>query len=274
MDLDHGDADGVAAEVGGGGLLDAGGAQRNVGGGSAHVQGDDVGVAGLDAGVKRADDSAGGSAEDGANGLFSGEAGGDAAPGGLHDAEAATEDRFQLGEVAGHDGADVGVDDHGAGALVLAELGQDFRGDRDEWAVGQFSEALGQGLLVDGVEEGEEEGDGDAIDFGFLEERQQGVYGFGREVFEDCAGVVDALREAEAELPRGQGRGPFHGQVVEVGAVLASDFEHILEAESGDQGGASALALQEGVGGDGAAVDEVGGGDVDAGFADALCDAQ
>ena len=74
-------------------------------------------------------------------------------------------------------------------------------------------------------------------------------------------------------MPGRERRGPFHGQVVEVGAVLASDFQYVLEAEGGDQGGAAALALEEGVGGDGAAVDEVGGGDIDAGFADAAGDA-
>ena len=83
---------------------------------------------------------------------------------------------------------------------------------------------------MDGVEEGEKEGHGDAVNVRFLEQRQQGVDGLGCQVIEDGAGVVDALGEAEAELPGRERRGTFHGQVVEVGAVLASDFQYVLEA--------------------------------------------
>ncbi len=46
-------------------------------------------------------------------------------------------------------------------------------------------------------------------------------------------------------------------KIVELGAGLASDFEHVLKASGGDEGDASAAALKEGVGADGRAADEI-----------------
>ena len=127
VNFNHRDADRVAAQAGGGGFLDAAGAEGYVGGGAAHIQCDDVGIAGLDAGVEGAHHAAGRAAEDSAHRLFGGQAGGDAAAGGLHNTQAAAQHGFQPGQVAGHHGAYVGVDYYRAGALVFAELREDLR---------------------------------------------------------------------------------------------------------------------------------------------------
>ena len=121
------------------------------------------------------------------------------------------------------------------------------------------------------VQKGEQERHGHRFGFGLFQKFDQCPDGFGRKVLDDCAGVIDALRKSKAQLPGGQGRGPVHLQVVEFGAALATDLQHVFEPHGGHQGRAGALAFQQGVGGDRGTVDEFGGGD--ARFFDPLEDA-
>ena len=87
--FNHRDADGVAAEGGGGSFLDAAGAEGNIGRSAAHIQGDQVRVAGLHPGVKRADHAAGRAAEDSSHRLGSRQMRRNTASGGLHNPQAA-----------------------------------------------------------------------------------------------------------------------------------------------------------------------------------------
>ena len=120
------------------------------------------------------------------------------------------------------------------------------------------------------IEEREQERNGDAVHLRPGQQRQQGVHRRRRQVVQNGAGVVNAFRQAETERPGRQGRRAFHIEVIKIGPVLAPDFQHILKTHCGDQGGASAFAFQQGIGGHGAAVDEIGGRAVDAGFGNAL----
>ena len=86
----------------------------------------------------------------------------------------------------------------------------------------------------------------------------------------DGAVRAQASVELEAELVGDERLGRDGLEVVDVRAGLAADDEQVAHALGGDERGAGALALDDGVGGDGGAVhDEVGG---DAERVDALED--
>ena len=73
-----------------------------------------------------------------------------------------------------------------------------------------------------------------------------------------------ALGQIKAQLPFCQGCRFFQRQVVHIVAAFDTDFDGIAEAGGGDQGGLRAFALDQGVGDEGGAVDDVadGGGRV------------
>ena len=72
---------------------------------------------------------------------------------------------------------------------------------------------------------------------------------------EDALGAA-ALRHLVDPLVGHQGRGVVGVEAVEVGAGLAPQLQDVAEALGGDQAGAGALALQQGVGADGHPVRE------------------
>lgn len=71
--------------------------------------------------------------------------------------------------------------------------------------------------------------------------------------------------EVEPEMPTDtvwsfdQRRNPVGHRVVKRGAILTGDLDEVLEAGVGDENGAGALPLEQGVGGDGGSMEEVGG---------------
>ena len=107
--------------------------------------------------VRGADDAAGRTAEDGADGLKPRQVHGDGAARRLHHAHGPSEPLAQPVEVARHQRADVGVHDDGAGALVLPELRQHLARRRDER--GGVGQRFGEHALVIGMEEREQQAD-------------------------------------------------------------------------------------------------------------------
>ena len=73
---------------------------------------------------------------------------------------------------------------------------------------------------------------------------------------QDFAVAGGALVDAEAEILRNQRLDAVEEEVVELGAGLASDFDGVFEASSGDERGARAFALEQRVGADCRAVEE------------------
>jgi len=69
---------------------------------------------------------------------------------------------------------------------------------------------------------------------------------------------VQPLAHADAPAARRQERRSFrvHREVVRARALHPPEFEHVLEARGGEDGRHRALLLEDGVGGDGGAVDE------------------
>ena len=92
-----------------------------------------------------------------------------------------------------------------------------------------------------GAEGGDEGGDGPFV------ERQ-----------EDVAVVVEPFGDGQPEVAGHEGLREGDVEVVLVVAALIAEGEDVAEAFGGDQRGAGALAFDDGVGGEGGAVDEEG----------------
>jgi hypothetical protein len=80
----------------------------------------------------------------------------------------------------------------------------------------------------------------------------------GVERLDDVALGVEALVHLESQRARDERLGQDHEQVVDVVAHLACHLEHVLEPGGRDHGRGRALALDQGVGDQGGAVDGVG----------------
>ena len=154
--------------------------------------------------------------------------------------------------------ADAAIDYGRAGPQVLAELRGNFRRERDDGFGKDFGENFSGPLLVHGIGVGVQKADGDGFDAlvaqlaGYL---AQGVF---VERCKLCAAGIEALGHAKTAVAWHEGPGFFKLQVVEGGANLAGDFQHVAEALGGDKAGRRDFAFDDGVGGDCGAVDDVG----------------
>ena len=158
-------------------------------------------------------------------------------------------------QVAAEQGRQVGVDDGGRAALVLAKLRQHLVRGRDVEARELGAQALGDRALVRGVEVGEQQADGHRLGVAGPREGRHPIQLSLRERLDHALGA-GALPGREAELV-GHQRGRLRrAEPIEVGAVLASDLEQVGEALGGDQGRARAALLEQGIGAHGHAVGE------------------
>ena len=235
--------------------------QCDVGRGAAHVEGDDPFTARQFGHIARAHHAAGGPGKHRADRLLGSEAGGNGAPVGLHDLNfdfLFARHLFYLAQVAAHYRHQKGVDRHGGGALVLAELGQDFMRDTD----GQTErlQRAGDLPLVGRVDK---------------RKQQRNSYSFRTYPAKLSNHLFDGLRvqgrqhfPARAHSfrytqppPRGnQRRGTGEGKIVKLFAGLASDGQHILKPFGCDQRHPRSVSSEHGVGADGGAVQQLKGG--------------
>ena len=117
---------------------------------------------------------------------------------------------------------------------------------------------------MDRIDEGVQQADGDAFYFFLADQRDQCVDGGLIERAHDPAGVVQSFRHRQAEVARDEGLGQHDVQVVLVVTAFVAHREDVAKTLGGDEGGAGALALDDGVGRQGGAVDDqsdVGGCD-------------
>ncbi len=163
---------------------------------------------------------------------------------------------LQAVEIAGGDRHDRGVEDGRRRALEFARLGIDRVRQRE---VGRDPGERGRHrLLVRGVGVGVQQRDGDALDPGRADGgRRRGEGGRAR-LQHRPAGMVHALGEADPALRRHLRRRAGQGvEAVEVLAPGAADVEHVLEPVGGDQRHRLDPVLDDGVGDERRAVDEV-----------------
>ena len=277
--VDHGSPNGIAA---GAGLADPGIGLRadlvflgdpglavqyetHLGGGAAHVERNHVGMAKPAGDVVRDDHPRGRTRLHHVRGLLGAGLEGEHPAARLHDEQlgihaGAAQPVLDVVEVAGQDGAHARVDDGGAGAEVLAELRAHVGGERDDQLLVAGAQQLADALLVDRVQVAVKQADrdrdhvllgqctGDFVNPVFVQGLQHGA----------CR--VEPLIDLEAEIARHEWPRLLEVDVVEVRPDLAADLQHVAEALGGDERGPWGLALDQGVGGDGGAVDEVGDG--------------
>lgn len=176
----------------------------------------------------------------------------------LHDAHRTLpECCVEATEVAGHRRLHVRVDCRGGGALVLAVFGEEGTAPGDGHRVRKNLPEQGGGpRLVFGAQVRKEKHHRYALDLLGHEappHRPHGVFVEGRLNLPVRPYALGHFVAAFGGHERGWARGH---QVVEGGAGLAADGEHVGEPVSRHQGRAGAAPLQQGVGGGGGAVDK------------------
>ena len=161
VNIEHRDAHGVAIDAGFGGEAGRLPGQGDVRRGPAHIESEGSIETAETRHFDRADDSAGRAGEDGADGVFTGFAGGKQSAVRLHNCYGVLRTALQLAEVAIHQRAGIGVDDGGGSPFEFAELGGDVAGGAD---VAGTREAFQQGAFMSVVGVRMQQADGDGFD--------------------------------------------------------------------------------------------------------------
>ena len=273
--IDDRGADGIAGALGavlrpgrGADLVllgDAGGAvldEPGLGCGAAHVEGQDVVESQDLAEVGGDDDPRRGSRLDHEHGLGARGLEGEDAAARLHDQELPPQTRIpqaglDIGEVPLDDGAHAGVDEGGAGPEVLAELGRHLRGEGDHRLREHLVHDLAGAALVFGIEVGMEIAHRERFHAFPPEHRRRVGDSLLVERRYHRSGRIQPLGNAEAEVPWRQRPRLLEQQVVEGGADLALDLQHVPEPLGSDEAARRELSFDDGVRGHGGAVHEV-----------------
>ena len=240
--------------------------QRDVGAGPAHVEGDEVALAEQARGVPAPRDAAGRAREDGARGQAHRVRDGRDAAVRLHDQHVAlvarlAQPRAQVAQVAAEDRAHVGIHHGGAEALVLLDLREHVGGERHVGVGQQPREELSRLPLVAGIAVGVQVADRDRADSRGAQPADRRLRRGLRERRLHAAVEAHPLGHVEPSRARHQRDGRRHAQVVAVVLEALAHLDHVAVARGGQHADLRALALEQGVGGDGGAVhDEPGVG--------------
>src|SRR5882724_2643168 len=147
----------------------------------------------------------------------------------LHDEDVAgvaglAEPALEPAEVDAERGPDIGIDHGGAEALVLLDLGEDLRGERDVDARHEPLEGASRRLLVAGIAIRMEVADRDRGAAGALELLDARGQRTWIERRGDLAVEANALLHSQPARAGHEGEGRRHAQVV---AVLLEPFAHL-----------------------------------------------
>ena len=235
--------------------------QRDVRGGAAHVEGDEVPVREQSRGMPATRDASRGPREHGSGGQPHGVGDSRHAAVRLHDEDVArvaglAEPVLEPAEVDPEGGPDIGIDHGGAEALVLLDLGEDLGRERDVDARHEPLEGAPRRLLVAGVAIGMEVAHRDRGAAGALEPLDARSQRAWVERRGDLAVEADPLLHAEPARARHERNGRRHAQVVAVLLEPFAHLDHVAMSLGGQHADGGALALEEGIGRDGRAVDD------------------
>ena len=161
-----------------------------------------------------------------------------------------TQSRRRALQVAGDVRLHEGVDQGGHRALVLAVLGPDLTGDRDDRARVLGVQDLAHPALVLGVGVGVQEADPDRLDAGGAQCPRDSPGVRLIEGGEHLTPIGHPLRNLENPLQGHDAVGldPEVGIAIAAGHALAGDLEHVAEAAGGHQGQPVESFLEHGVG--------------------------
>ena len=151
-------------------------------------------------------------------------------------------------QVDPHDRLQKGIDDRGAGAVVLTDKRQHRRTTGD----GRLGQAVSDLLLdldlMPVTDVGIEQADRDGLHVGPLQHVQCVTHAVRVQGGDYRAVGGQALAHAQTQLPLDQRLGPRPAQVVEPRIAQTTDFQDIAETLGGDQPGTRPAPLQDGVG--------------------------
>ena len=233
--------------------------QARLGGGAADVERHRIGDARLAREVVRGDDAGGRARLDHMHRRLAGELGRHRAAVRLHEEQrhleaGAAQPTLERCDVALHHRHDVGIDHRGAGALVLAHLGQHVRRKRHVHIRVGFAQHLAHRLLVRRVGVGVDERYGHGLDAVALQIRHGVTHGLRIQSNVFFTFMGSSFSDLDPQVPRNQRLGLLPLEVVELGDADAAQLQHVAESPRGDEAGASSLALDDRVGRDGGAV--------------------
>ena len=147
-------------------------------------------------------------------------------------------------QVGGQQRRERGVERGGGGALVLAKGAHQLAGQRQRRAGEQLADLLPQQPLVGRVGVGVQQAHRHRLGLEAREHLCQLARVGGLERQQDPL-RGDPLAGAEAQLGLDQRRGSGLAEPVQVGAVLAAELDHVLEAGRRDQRRARRVSLQQ-----------------------------
>ena len=180
--------------------------EADVGGRPADVERDHVGLTGLPARPDASDDAGDRARHEQVDRLLHGTRGRRDARGRRHQVDARpdlhlAQGRVEAADVVGDLGTDVGVQADGREALVLAVLRNHLARDREERLRELLAHDRRDALLMLGIEEREQQADGDRFDLLLLQPAHLGAHLVVVERDEDVAVLVDALVDCEPVAP-------------------------------------------------------------------------
>ena len=179
----------------------------------------------------------------------------------LHDVErcsctGATQAFDQVAEVQLHHRRDVGVGHGRRSALVFHDVRQDVARERDVGSRKPVGELLADPPFVRGGVVRVEERHGDRLHRPVGEDADHVAHLALVERLSDRPVRRDALVDLERELAGNEGLGLLLEPVVEVGAILTTELEHVAEAARREERRLRPAALEERVRADGGSVQE------------------
>ena len=236
--------------------------QAGFGRGAAHVEADHVGHVRHRPKERGGEPAAGGAGFEQADREGARRLGRDQAAGGVHEPQRAAEPELpqlalQAPDVAVHQRLDEGVRAGGGKALILPQLGNHVRRQADGH-VGQCGADGGpRGALVGGIPVRMQEAHGDGVHAVGGEAARLGGDRVEVERDEGVAVAVHALGHLQPAAARHQRLGILQEQVVDVVALLGAHLQDVAEALGGDEAEAGAAPLDQRVGHQRRAVDDL-----------------
>jgi hypothetical protein len=237
----------------------------DVGRGAAHVEGDDVRPARRARQVDPGDHARRGSRQQRLVGMAGAERYAHQSAVRLHEKElrrpqaALDEPALQPQQIVGDRGTDIGVDHGRRQPRIFADDRQHARRQRDAAVGRDLGEDLARAPLVRGIEEREQEADGDAFDALRLEPARRFAQGRFVERRDHLATIIEALGHLLGQPLRGQQRRLAVERVDEIAAARLRPAPRLVDrtkAARDHQTGACTLAFQQCIGCDRRTVDE------------------
>ena len=182
--------------------------------------------------------------------------------GNLHDQEVlliaiVAKELGDLGQIVCDRGTDVGAQHCGAGPRVFPNPGQDVSAQCRIGARHFLGEDRLYAPFVHGIDHRPHQAHGDRVDAFLFEVGERTTHAVFVERFLNFAGIEHAFGYAQAQVARDQRLGRQKLEVVAIRLVAVAEVQDVAEALGVKDPHLGATAIDDGIGGDGGAVDDV-----------------